>query len=185
MASATTRNAKASSTGTGAVPQVLATPTDLDPSDVEAVTNAVNPLIADTIALYLKTKNFHWHLAGRHFRDYHVLFDEQAADILAPLDELAERVRKLGGTTLRSVGHVSRLQTIADDDDAYVPAREMVERLLADNLKMAAAQRAAIEVCDEHRDTVTGNLLQEVLDATERRIWFLYEITRDDTDENA
>lgn len=157
----------------------LATPTDLTRKGVSAVTEALNPLIADSVALYLKTKNFHWHLSGRHFRDYHLLFDEQAADILAPLDELAERVRKIGGTTLRSVSHVSQLQTIDDDNEEFVAPEEMITRLLADNLKMAAAQRAAIEVCDSNRDSVTGNLLQEVLDATERRIWFLFEISRD------
>lgn len=182
MTSSTVRTTRKASNGrkasAAATPRDLQTPTDLTPDEVAAITSAVNPLIADAFALFLKTKNFHWHLSGPHFRDYHLLFDEQAADILEPVDALAERVRKLGGMTLLSVGHVSRLQTISDDDDAFVPADEMVRRLLADNLTMAKAQRAAIEVCDAHRDTVTGNLLQEVLDGTERRIWFLFEISR-------
>jgi starvation-inducible DNA-binding protein len=159
--------------------EYLATPTDLKAAEVQAVVQAVNPLIADTLALYLKTKNFHWHLSGWHFRDYHLLFDEQAEALLASVDVLAERVRRIGGTTLRSISHVSELQTIEDDNDEFVPPDEMIQRLLADNRHMAEAQRAAIDVCDENRDTPTGNLLQEILDETERRIWFLYEITQD------
>jgi starvation-inducible DNA-binding protein len=162
------------------VPKALATSTDLKPTEVRAVTEAVNPLIADALALYVKTKNFHWHLSGRRFRDYHLLFDEQAAAILESVDTLAERVRKIGGPTLRSIGHIGRLQTISDDDEDYVAPQEMIRRLLADNRKMAQAQRAAIEVCDHHRDTPTGNILQEVLDATERRIWFLFELTQEE-----
>jgi starvation-inducible DNA-binding protein len=180
MAATTTRRStNGRQVKTAAATNNLTTPTDLTSKEVAAVTAALNPLIADAVALYVKTKNFHWHLSGWHFRDFHLLFDEQAADILAPLDDLAERVRKIGGTTLRSVGHVSRLQTIDDDDDEFVAPQEMIARLLADNRKMAEAQRAAIEVCEKHRDSVTGNLLQEVLDGTERRIWFLFEISRD------
>jgi starvation-inducible DNA-binding protein len=164
---------------TQAPPKALATATDLGPDDVGAVTEAVNPLIADALALYVKTKNFHWHLAGPRFRDYHLLFDEQATVILESVDLLAERVRKIGGTTIRSIGHIGRLQTIPDDDEAYVPPSEMIRRLLADNRTMAVAQRAAIEECDRRRDTPTGNLLQELLDQTERRIWFLYELTQE------
>ena len=159
-------------------PAALATPTDLKPEEVQAVVEAVNPLIADSFALFVKTKNFHWHLSGRHFRDYHLLFDEHAAEILASIDPLAERLRKIGGTTITSIGHIGRLQTLEDDDDTYVPDMQMIERLLADNQQMAVAQRAAIEVCEENRDSVTGNLLQEVLDSTERRKWFLFEISR-------
>jgi starvation-inducible DNA-binding protein len=156
----------------------LATPTDLKAKEVQAVTEAVNPLIADALALYLKTKNFHWHLAGSHFRDYHLLFDEQAEALLNSVDILAERLRKIGGTTLRSISHISQLQTISDDNDDFVPPAEMIQRLLADNRHMAEAQRAAIDVCDESRDTPTGNLLQEMLDETERRVWFLFEISQ-------
>jgi starvation-inducible DNA-binding protein len=160
-------------------PPQLATPTDLAPEAVQAITAAINPLIADAFALYTKTKNFHWHLAGPHFRDYHLLFDEQATAILASIDPLAERVRKLGGTTIRSISYISELQTIPDDNDAFVPAAEMARRLLADNQHMARQQRAAIALCDQKGDTPTGNLLQEILDQTERRIWFLYEICQE------
>ncbi|MGH7627911.1 MAG: Dps family protein [Gemmatimonadales bacterium] len=159
-------------------PRALATPTDLEPEAVEAIGDTVNPLIADALALYLKCKNFHWHVAGPHFRDYHLLFDEQAESALASVDLLAERVRRIGGTTLRSVTHVSRLQTIEDDNDELVSAGQMLQRLLDDNRQMAERQRAAIEVCDEHGDTPTGNVLQEILDQTEKRIWFLFEASR-------
>jgi starvation-inducible DNA-binding protein len=156
----------------------LATPTDLRSSHVSAVIEAVNPLIADAFALYVKTKNFHWHVSGPHFRDYHLLFDEQADDIFASIDVLAERVRKIGGTTLRSIGNIAALQTITDDDEPFVPPLDMVLRLLADNQHIAEMQRRAIAVCDEHQDTPTGNILQELLDHTERRIWFLFEASR-------
>jgi starvation-inducible DNA-binding protein len=165
---------------TPSVPRALATVTDLKADDVPVIAEAVNPLIADAFALYVKTKNFHWHLAGPRFRDYHLLFDEQAASILDSIDVLAERVRKIGGTTLRSVGHIARLQGISDDDDNYVPASEMIGRLLADNQRMAERQRAAIKLCDDRGDTPTGNILQDVLDQTERRIWFLYEVSQED-----
>lgn len=156
--------------------RALATPTDLRPDGVHAVTEAVNPLIADAFALYTKTKNFHWHLSGPHFRDYHLLFDEQAEDILESIDVLAERIRKIGGTTIRSITHVTQLQTIQDDNDEFVSAEDMVRRLMEDNRHMAEQQRAAIEVCDRHDDSPTGNLLQDILDHTERRTWFLFEI---------
>src|SRR5881398_311056 len=136
-------------------PSMLATVTDLSPQEARAVTEAVNPLIADAFALYVKTKNFHWHLAGPRFRDYHLLFDEQAGAILESIDPLAERVRKLGGTTIRSIGHIGRLQTIKDDDDDFVPTSEMIQRLLADNRRIAEQQRRAIEVCDSRGDTPT------------------------------
>ncbi len=159
-------------------PDRLATPTDLKSEEVQAVTQAVNPLIADTFALYVKTKNFHWHLAGSHFRDYHLLFDEQAEALFDAIDPLAERVRRIGGTTIRSISHISQLQTIPDDNDEFVPSGEMVQRLLDDNRRMAEAQREAIEICDHNRDSATSNLLQEILDETERRIWFLYEVAQ-------
>jgi starvation-inducible DNA-binding protein len=157
-------------------PRALATPTDLDSDDVQAVTEAVNPLIADAFALYLKTKNFHWHLSGPHFRDFHLLFDEQAEDIFESIDVLAERVRKIGGTTIRSITHITQLQTIQDDNDESVSAWDMVRRLMEDNRHIAEQQRAAIAACDRHGDSPTGNILQDILDHTERRTWFLFEI---------
>jgi starvation-inducible DNA-binding protein len=153
----------------------LATPTDLRPDQVRAVVEAVNPLIADAFALYVKTKNFHWHLASSHFRDYHLMFDEQAESLFGSIDALAERLRKIGGTTLRSISHISRIQTISDDDDEFVPPNEMLRRLLNDNRHIAEAHRHAIEVCDKNRDSATANLLETFLDETERRIWFLFE----------
>ena len=157
-------------------PSPLATPTDLKPDEAKAVVEAVNPLIADSLALFVKVKNFHWHVSGPHFRDYHLLFDEQAAAIMDSLDELAERIRRIGGTTIRSVSHISELQTIQDDNDEFVPSDRMIHRLLDDNRQIAEAQRAAIEVCEDNRDTPTANLLQEILNETEKRIWFLNEI---------
>ena len=156
-------------------PRQLATPTDLDQEQVDAVTEVVNGLIADALALYVKTKNFHWHLAGSQFRDYHLLFDEQAGMLLDSLDVLAERVRRIGGTTIRSVGHVSRLQSIADDNDEFVPPAQMLDRLLEDNRHIAKKQRHAIEICERNQDTPTSNVLQDMLDKTEKRIWFLFE----------
>lgn len=158
-------------------PDKLATPTDLTPEAVKSLTEALNSLIADSFALYVKTKNFHWHLAGPHFRDYHLLFDEQADQLLVSIDPLAERVRRSGGLTIRSISHISELQSIADNNEVYVAAEEMVQHLLADNAHIARRQRAAMELADEHRDHPTSNLLQELLDGTEKRIWFLYEVS--------
>ena len=158
-----------------AVPPALATPSDLPASGVRSIANVVNPLIADAFALYVKTKNFHWHLSGPQFRDYHLMFDEQADAIFDVVDEMAERVRMLGQTTIRSIGHIAKLQSIADDDDAFVSPRDMINRLLKDNQRMAEALRAATGVCDDHNDPVTSDLLQGVLGATEKRIWFLFE----------
>ncbi len=149
----------------------LATPTDLTPQEVQRIVEAVNPLIADAFALYTKTKNFHWHLAGSHFRDYHLLLDEQAGGIFESIDPLAERVRRIGGTTIRSISHIGQLQTIKDDNNDFLPADKMIQELITDNQQIAARQRAAIEVCDQNRDTPTSNLLQDFLDQTERRIW--------------
>jgi len=159
-------------------PAPLATPTDIKPEDVQVIVDTVNPLIADSFALYVKTKHFHWHLFGPHFRDYHLLFDEQAESILDGIDPLAERLRKIGGTTIRSIRHISSLQMIEDDNEVEIPAPKMIARLLADNEKMAQAQREAIDTCEDHNDSVTANLLQEILDQTERRVWFLYEASR-------
>ena len=128
-------------------PSPLATPTDLKPDEVKAVVEAVNPLVPDSLALFVKTKNFHWHVSGPHFRDYHLLFEEQAQAILGSVDDLAERVRRIGGTTIRSGSHMSDLQTIHDDNEEFVSSGRMIHRLLDDNRQMAEAQRAAIEVC--------------------------------------
>ncbi|MEO6914373.1 MAG: DNA starvation/stationary phase protection protein [Chitinophagaceae bacterium] len=159
-------------------PRQLATPTDLKPEETEAVVKAVNPLIADAFALYTKTKNFHWHLSGSHFRDYHLLFDEQADVIFESIDILSERVRKVGGTTIRSISHISHLQTIADNNDDFVAPDQMIAELLKDNLHIAHNQRLAIKTTEDNRDTPTSNLLQDQLDATERRIWFLFEVSQ-------
>ena len=128
--------------------------------------------------MFVKTKNFHWHLAGSHFRDYHLLFDEQADAILASIDIMAERVRRIGGTTIRSVSHIGQLQTIEDDNNDFVPAGEMVKRLMEDNGHIAKTIRDAIAVCDKNRDSATSNALQVILDETERRKWFLFEVVQ-------
>ena len=154
----------------------LATVTDLSPQEAKAVTEAVNPLIADAFVLYVKTKNFHWHLYGSHFRDFHLLFDEQAEAIFDSIDVMAERVRKIGGTTIRSIGQIAQLQTIEDNNSNSVPPEEMVRILMEDNAHMAKMIRAAIVVCDKNRDSGTSNSLQDILDKTERRKWFLFEI---------
>jgi starvation-inducible DNA-binding protein len=158
-------------------PKPLATPTDLKPEEVQKIVEAVNPLVADSFALFTKTKNFHWHIASSHYRDYHLLLEEQATSILDSIDPLAERMRRIGATTIRSITHISQLQTVKDDNRDFVPADEMIQELLKDNRQMAEQQRQAIEVCEENRDTPTANLLQEILDQTERRIWFLYEVS--------
>jgi starvation-inducible DNA-binding protein len=159
-------------------PVELATTTDLTGQEVRAVTEAVNPLIADAFALYLKTKNFHWHLSGSHFRDFHLLFDEHADQIFDSIDVMAERVRKVGGLTIKSISHIGQLQTIEDDNNESVPAGEMIGRLLDDNGHIAKKIRNAIDVCDRRRDSATSNELQSILDQTERRKWFLFEISR-------
>jgi starvation-inducible DNA-binding protein len=156
-------------------PPPLATPTDLTQQEVRIVTEVVNPLIADAFVLYVKTKNFHWHLYGPHFNDYHVLFDEQAADVFESIDAMAERVRKIGGMTIKSISHISQLQTLEDDNDELVSPEKMVKRLAEDNGRMAKAIRDAIFVCDKNHDSATSNLLQDILDKTERRKWFLFE----------
>jgi starvation-inducible DNA-binding protein len=158
-------------------PKELATPTDLKPDEARSVVEALNPLIADAFALYTKTKNYHWHVASSHFRDYHLLFDEQADSILDSIDPLAERVRRIGGMTIRSVSHIHQLQSIADDDQDYVPPDKMIQELIKDNRHIAERQRAAIEICDKNRDSASSNALQEILNQTEKRIWFLYQIS--------
>ena len=159
----------------------LDTPTDLPKDAVGEISAAVNVLLADAFALYLKTKNFHWHVSGRHFHDYHIMLDEQSEAIFASTDQLAERVRKLGGTTLRSIGHVAKLQTIQDNNEDYVPPREMLRELMEDNKHVAAAMRKAHELCDEHKDSGTAGLLETFIDETERRTWFLFEASRQES----
>jgi len=156
----------------------LATPTDLGGNATKDITGALNALLADTFALYLKTKNFHWHVSGRHFRDYHLMLDEQSDAIFATTDQLAERVRKLGGTTMRSIGQIGKLQTIKDNDESFVPPRDMLRELMEDNKHVAAAMRKAHKLCDDHEDSGTASLLEVFIDETERRTWFLFEASR-------
>jgi starvation-inducible DNA-binding protein len=167
--------AQKSKTKTQTVTKQIATPTDLKADGAAKIVAALNPLIADSLALYIKTKNFHWHLSGMHFRDLHLMFDEQADQLIASVDPLAERVRKLGGMTLKSIGHIGLTQTLTDDNDDFVTPLEMLKRLLNDNRQMAGSQRVAHEVCDDHRDYATSSLLEILIDETERRIWFLFE----------
>jgi starvation-inducible DNA-binding protein len=156
----------------------LDTPTDMPQSAVDKISVALNTLLADAFALYVKTKNFHWHVSGRHFRDYHLLLDQQSDDIFATTDQLAERVRKLGGVTLRSIGQIGKLQTIKDNNESYVPPREMLRELMEDNKHMAAAMRKAHKLCDDHEDSGSAGLLETFIDETERRTWFLFEASR-------
>jgi starvation-inducible DNA-binding protein len=156
-------------------PAQLATPTDLDPEAASAIAEAINPLVADAFALYLKTKNYHWHMSGSHYRDYHLLLDEQADQIFAMTDVLAERMRKLGATTIRSIGHVARLANVADDDEDFVSPLAMLEALVDENKNFAARQRKAHAVCDKYDDVATASLLENFIDETERRTWFLFE----------
>jgi starvation-inducible DNA-binding protein len=160
------------------VAPALDTPTDLSPEAVGAVSEALNALLADTFALYVKTKNFHWHISGPHFRSYHLLLDEQSQQILETVDELAERVRKIGGTTVRSIGQIARLKRIRDNDDNFVPPLEMLSELMADNKTMIQTMRAAHKVADKHEDVATTSLLEQFIDGAERRTWFLYEASR-------
>jgi starvation-inducible DNA-binding protein len=157
----------------------LDTPTDLPAEAVRDIAKALNSLLADTFALYLKTKNFHWHVSGPHFRDYHRLLDEQAEQILSTTDELAERVRKIGGITLRSIGDIARHQSIKDNDASFVAPSAMLRELVADNKAMAAALRKAHGIADKHEDVATASLLETFIDAAERRTWFLFEASRD------
>ncbi|MFO1104795.1 MAG: DNA starvation/stationary phase protection protein [Amaricoccus sp.] len=156
----------------------MKTPTSLGAEAVQNIAASVNRVLADTFALYLKTKNFHWHMSGPHFRDYHLLLDEQGDQIFAMTDPLAERVRKLGGTTLRSIGQIGRLQSIADNDADFVTPDDMLAELREDNLALVAGLREAHDVCDEAGDVATTSLLEVWIDETERRVWFLFEATR-------
>jgi starvation-inducible DNA-binding protein len=156
----------------------LDTPTDLKPNAVRDISGALNILLADMFALYLKTKNFHWHVSGPHFRDYHLLLDEQADQIFATTDAIAERVRKIGGVTLRSIGHVGRLQRVLDNDAEYVTPVDMLAELRDDNKQLTAHMRETHGLCDEGEDIATASLLENWIDEAERRTWFLFEAVR-------
>src|SRR5262245_2600517 len=156
----------------------LKTRTDLTPAATKDVAAAMNLILADVFALYLKTKNFHWHMSGPHFRDYHLLLDEHADQLFAMTDPIAERIRKLGGPTIKSIGEIARLQRVADNDADYVEPLDMLAELVEDNKELAARLREAHNVCDEHRDVATASLTEVWIDETERRTWFLFEATR-------
>ena len=156
----------------------LLTPTDLKAEATKDVSAAMNGILADVFALYLKTKNFHWHMSGPHFRDYHVMLDEQADQLYAMTDPIAERIRKLGGTTLRSIGHIARTQRILDNDAEYVEPADMLAELCDDNKTIATRLREVHEVCDEHHDIASASFIEVWIDETERRTWFLFEASR-------
>jgi len=156
----------------------LITPTDLKPAATKDIAGAMNGILADVFALYIKTKNFHWHLSGPHFRDYHLLLDEQADQIYAMTDPIAERIRKVGGGTIRSIGHIARLQRISDNDADYVEPEDMLAELREDSKTLAARLREAHNVCEEHNDIATTSLIEVWIDETERRTWFLFEASR-------
>ena len=156
----------------------LATPTDLKPAATRDISGAMNAILADVFALYMKTKNFHWHMSGPHFRDYHLLLDEQADQLFAMTDAIAERVRKVGGTTLRSIGHIARTQRVLDNDAEYVEPEDMLAELREDNQTLAARLREAHGVCEDHNDIATASLIEVWIDETERRTWFLFEASR-------
>ena len=164
-------------------PPPLLTPTDLEARGVRAIADGMNGVLADVFALYLKTKNFHWHLSGPHFRDYHLLFDEQAEQVYAMVDPMAERIRKIGSSTLRSIGHISRTQRIKDNDETYVDPQHMLQELCEDNKMLTARLREVHELCDTHNDIATASLIEVWIDETEKRTWFLFEAGRRDTDD--
>jgi starvation-inducible DNA-binding protein len=157
----------------------LATPTDLTHSATKDIAGAMNAILADVFALYIKTKNFHWHMSGPHFRDYHLLLDEHADQLVAMTDSIAERIRKIGGLTIRSIGHISRIQRMLDNDAEYVQPADMIAELAEDNKTLAARLREVHNVCDDHRDIATASLIEVWVDETERRTWFLSELNRD------
>ncbi len=156
----------------------LDTPTDLGSGARKDISTALTALLADIFALYIKTKNFHWHVSGPHFRDYHLLLDDQAAQIYATTDPIAERARKIGGTTIRSIGHIARLQRVLDNDADYVTPLDMLAELRDDNEQLVARMRETHSVCDEHVDVATASLLETWIDEAEQRIWFLFEAGR-------
>jgi starvation-inducible DNA-binding protein len=156
----------------------LVTPTDLSPAATKDIEGAMNAILADVFALYIKTKNFHWHMSGPHFRDYHLLLDEQAEQLFAMTDEIAERVRKIGGMTLRSVGQIAKMTRVSDNDAGYVEPLDMIAELREDNKMLTVRLREAHDVCDEHHDVATASLIENWIDESERRTWFLFETTR-------
>ena len=156
----------------------LTTPSDIDPKAVKEISGALNALLADVFSLYLKTKNFHWHMSGPHFRDYHLLLDDHGDQIFAMTDDIAERVRKIGGTTIRSIGHIARLQRIPDNDAEYVTAPDMLSELSEDEKALVLRMRAAHDLCDDAGDVATTSLLENWIDQSQRRVWFLFEATR-------
>src|SRR2546430_17666376 len=153
----------------------LVTPTDLKAKATKDIAAAMNAILADVFALYLKTKNFHWHMSGPHFRDYHLMLDEQGDQLFAMTDPVAERVRKIGGTTIRSIGHISRLQRVADNDAAYIAPPDMIAELREDNASLTRSMREVHSLCDEAGDVATASLLENWIDETEKRTWFLLE----------
>ncbi|HEX2604514.1 MAG TPA: DNA starvation/stationary phase protection protein [Oxalicibacterium sp.] len=163
---------------TGKTSPPLSTPSDLKSQGTVKIAEAMNGILADVFALYLKTKNFHWHMSGPHFRDYHLLLDEQAVQIYAMVDVIAERIRKVGQPTLRSIGDIARRQRIKDNDAEYVEPGNMLAELQEDNKALAARLREAHDVCDEHRDIATASLIENWIDETEQRTWFLFEANR-------
>jgi len=156
----------------------LTTQTDLSDNAVPEIAEALNGLVADSYVLYTKTKNFHWHVSGPHFRDYHLLFDEQAIEIFATVDDLAERVRKLGAKTVHSIGEIARLSTIKDNDKDYVAPADMLVELMNDNKTVIKRMRAAHEIADKHEDVATASILENFIDQAEKRNWFLFEASR-------
>jgi starvation-inducible DNA-binding protein len=156
----------------------LSTPTDLKPAATKDIAGAMNAILADVFALYLKTKNFHWHMSGPHFRDYHLLLDEQGDELFAMTDPIAERIRKVGGPTLRSIGQIARLQRIADNNADYVEPEDMLAELREDNKSLTMRLREAHGVCDDHNDVATASLIENWIDESERRTWFLFEASR-------
>ena len=158
--------------------ETIETPGDLGPEAVEEISAALRELLADVFVLYLKTKNFHWHMSGPHFRDYHLLLDEHGDQLFAMTDPIAERIRKIGGLTIKPIGHISRIQRVLDNDADYVDPADMIAELAEDNQTLAARLREAHNVCDEHRDVATASLIEVWIDETERRTWFLSEIKR-------
>ncbi len=161
----------------------LDTPTDLSAEAVGEISKKLNVVLADVFALYLKTKNFHWHMSGPHFRDYHLLLDEQSEQIFSITDDIAERIRKIGGLTLRSIGNIARLQTLDDNDADFVPALDMLRELMNNNKALVVSMREAHEITEKHGDVATTSLLENWIDEAERRTWFLFEATRSHKDD--
>jgi starvation-inducible DNA-binding protein len=170
--------AKTSSSQNNVAPS-LETPTDLKRDGVEEISSELRKMLADVFTLYLKTKNFHWHMSGPHFRDYHLLLDEHSEQIFAMTDDIAERARKIGGTTLHSIGEIVRHQRLKDNNDEFVTPAKMLAELSDDNQKLVRAMRFTHEVCDRHNDVATASMIENWIDETERRVWFLSEIVRE------